>query len=284
MMYREIAPHTRLRKHIKCFWMLDHDYRGPFHTHEQLWADAHTELIFASGEPYFRKSGRRKIVLPFNFVIGPFQNELQLFSAGHTALVAVRFWPWGFRPLSKIPMADLKNTVRSQARVLAANDEALARELAAIENPEAKVARLERALLDVIGASHDRSLSRPVAKDILEKRGAIRIAELVSTHGIHARRLERIFLEEIGISPKIFARIVRFNHAMRTIERNPDIDLLALTYECDYADQAHFTRNFREMFGITPTQFKSRMQEAREIFRKTKADVVFVQDQPEDLQ
>jgi hypothetical protein len=51
MIYREVAPHPKLRKHIKCFWMLDHDYANSFHDHERLWADAHTELIFTSGQP-----------------------------------------------------------------------------------------------------------------------------------------------------------------------------------------------------------------------------------------
>src|SRR5215475_75529 len=49
MMYREVQPHPKLRKFIKCFWMLDHDYGNSVHDHERLWADAHTELIFTSG-------------------------------------------------------------------------------------------------------------------------------------------------------------------------------------------------------------------------------------------
>jgi transcriptional regulator GlxA family with amidase domain len=90
-----------------------------------------------------------------------------------------------------------------------------------------------------------------------------------------------VFLDEIGISPKAFARIVRFNRAMKAIERNPEIDLPSLTYDCGYADQAHFTRNFREMFGMTPAEFKARMKEALRRFRDKKPDVVFIQDAPQ---
>src|SRR2546425_3891271 len=107
MIYREIATHPKLRKHIKCFWMLDHDYCNSFHDHERLWADAHIELIFTSGQRYFRKTSSGTATLPTSFVIGPFQKELLLFSRGRTALVAARFWPWGFQPFSRMAMTDL---------------------------------------------------------------------------------------------------------------------------------------------------------------------------------
>ena len=279
MMYREAAPHLKLRKHIKCFWMLDHDYSSSFHDHERLWADAHTELIFTSGHCYFRKASARNVAVPASFVIGPFQNELQLFSPGRTMLVAARFWPWGFHALSRVPMTDLKNTVQSCRHVLGSAGASLEQELARIESPDAKIAKLEQALLkDIAMAEKARMLSRPMASDILEARGMIQVSDLWRKHGIQARRLERIFLEEIGVTAKVLSRIVRFNHAKKMIERNPDIDLLSLTYECGYADQPHFTRNFREMFGITPSDFKARMKEVVQRFREIKPNVVFVQD------
>jgi AraC-like DNA-binding protein len=279
MMYREIAPHPRLRRHIKCFWMLDHDYGNSSHDRERLWADAHTELIFTSGQRYFQKTPGRTVRLPASFVIGPFQNELELRSRGRTSLVAARFWPWGFHSFSKVPMTDLTNTVRSRRGTVADGSESLEKELAAIESPEAKIAALEKALLNRIASmAKAKLLSRPVALDILEACGRIRVGEISQKHAIQARKLERVFLEEIGVTAKVFSRIVRFNHAKQMIEKNPEIDLLTLTYECGYADQPHFTRNFREMFGITPAGFKARMKEAMEMFRKKKPDVVFLQD------
>ena len=279
MRYQELSPHPKLQKHIKCFWMLDHDYGNSVHDHEQLWADAHTELIFTSGHRYFRKASARTIPVPASFVIGPFQTELQLFSRGRTMLVAARFLPWGFHELSKIPMTELKNTVQSCRGVLGKASSSLEQELARIENPYAKIAALEQALLTQIAAAQKtKMLSRPIATDILKARGMIRVRELLQTHAMDARRLQRIFLEEMGVTAKVFARIVRFNHAKKMIETNPDVDLLALTYECGYADQSHFTRNFREMFGITPADFKARMKEALRRFAGKRPDVVFVQD------
>jgi AraC-like DNA-binding protein len=280
MKYREIAPHPQLRKHIKCFWMLDHDYGGSLHDHEQLWADAHTELIFTSGERYSRKVRGRTVLLPASFVVGPFQNELQLFCKGRITFVAARFWPWGFHPLSRVPMRDLKNTVRSAEQVLGDAFESLARATADGQEPEAKLAQLEQALLQVLASMpKPKLLSRPMAIDVLKARGTARITEIRRKHDMQARRLQRVFLEELGVTAKIFARIVRFNHAKSMIERDSAIDLRQLAHECGYADQSHFTRNFREMFGMTPADFKAQMQQAAKLFREQKPDVVFLQDE-----
>ena len=279
-MYREVAPHPKLRKHIKCLWMLDHDYGNSFHDHEQLWADAHTELIFTSGDRYSRKVNGRTLALPASFVVGPFQNELQLFCKGRVTLVAARFWPWGFHCLSQVPMVDLKNSVRSSRLTIGKAFESLNRAVGDGHGPDASLAGLEQALLSTFESVRPpRLLSRPIAIEILKARGVTRVSDLLQTHEIQARRLQRAFLEEIGATAKIFCRIVRFNHAKSMIEKNPDVDLLKLAFECGYADQPHFTRNFREMFGITPADFQSRMKAAFEQFREQKPDVVFLQDE-----
>lgn len=279
-MYREVAPQPKLRKHIKCFWMLDHDYGNSVHDHEHLWADAHVDLIFTSGQRYSRKVRGRTAPLPASFVVGPFQNEVQLFCKGRVTLVAARFWPWGFQALSQVPMRHVKNTVRSARLALGDAAESLDRAIRDASDLDAKLAKLAQTLSQLLASvPRAKLLSRPVAIEILKARGVTRISELQQKHEIPARRLERIFLEEIGVTPKVFSRIVRFNHAKSMIEKNADVDLRQLAYECGYADQSHFTRNFREMFGRTPAEYKALMQEATRLFREQKPDVVFLQDE-----
>src|SRR5215472_8778589 len=95
MLYREIPPAAEVAESVKCIWLLEHDYRGPFHKHEHLWADADIELMFVEGEPYYFRMKSRKKILPAQFVIGPFKRTIDLYSDGFTSLIAVRFWPWG---------------------------------------------------------------------------------------------------------------------------------------------------------------------------------------------
>jgi hypothetical protein len=115
MFYHEYPPPPSLKAYLQCVWILEHDYREAFHTHEHLWADTHVELIFSYGLPYYRKPGGP---LPHTFVIGPSTRQLLLYSDGFTGLIAARFHPWGFAPFSRKPMTALVDQVLPATDVL----------------------------------------------------------------------------------------------------------------------------------------------------------------------
>src|SRR5579863_6495255 len=258
MFYREYPPPPALKDRIQCFWALEHDYRDPAHTHEHLWADTQTELIFSYGERYYRQIDGARTGLPANFVIGPFRKELLLYSDGLTGFVAVRFHPWGFAAFSKRKMTELINSILP-AEDLMEGFPNLSMQTADGSGERGRV----NTKLEILGnwlmrlpeEQPERKTAVPaIARSIKAEKGIVKIAELAAAFGINPRKLERLFMSEIGMSAKLFARILRFNHAKGLIERDPDIPLAGLTYETGYADQAHFSHNFREMFGYTRSE------------------------------
>jgi AraC-like DNA-binding protein len=279
MLYKEIAPEKDLKKIIKCFWMLEHDYREKFHTHEHLWADAHAELIFTFGKPYYLKTKTGKKVLPKNFVIGPFKKELMLYSDGFTGFVAVRFKAWGVYPFSIKPITALVNNILPAEDVFGDEIKSISNRIGKKERDE-KVKLLQEYFQTAFsGQSKNRPSSIPIASKIITKKGIVKISDLTKQFAISHRQLQRIFKTETGLSPKIFARIVRFNHARQLIAANPDISLSQLTYQTGYSDQAHFSKNFREMFDISPADFKRQMKEFMQGYDENNMDVAFLQDQ-----
>jgi AraC-like DNA-binding protein len=87
---------------------------------------------------------------------------------------------------------------------------------------------------------------------LMEARGAVRVDRLARELGWGARRLERRFAAAVGLAPKPFARIVRFQSLLaRLPSREPDWVSLAL--ECGYFDQSHLAGDVRSLAGVTPS-------------------------------
>ncbi len=282
MFYHEYPPPASLKPCIQCFWMLEHDYRQPFHTHEHLWADTNTELIFSFGERYYRRSdGRkgRKTALPENFVLGPMTKELLLYSEGFTGFIAARFHPWGFSAFSTQKGTALVNAILPAAKALKSGIGQLEQQLRLNPTREKKLQLLTDHFLHNQSATNpDRTTLEVIGTELRTGHGKQKISDLAEQFDINPRKLERHFLQHIGLSPKLFARILRFNHARDLIQKDPDIPLAALAYETGYADQAHFSKTFRELFNYTPAQFKAMINRFKAETSGLDKDVVFLQD------
>jgi AraC-like DNA-binding protein len=88
---------------------------------------------------------------------------------------------------------------------------------------------------------------------ILRGLGMPSISSISRDSGIGTRQLERLFRSRAGIPPKLFARIIRFQHALGHLDRGSG--LAALAQRTGHFDQAHFIREFRRFAGVTPREF-----------------------------
>jgi transcriptional regulator GlxA family with amidase domain len=85
--------------------------------------------------------------------------------------------------------------------------------------------------------------------------GTLRMAALETETGFGLRRIERRFERRLGISPKAHARIIRFQAAVASLGA-PDMSGWAdRAFACGYADQAHLTREFKALAGLSPSDY-----------------------------
>jgi AraC-like DNA-binding protein len=90
---------------------------------------------------------------------------------------------------------------------------------------------------------------------LLRSGGTVPVAELAARTGWSTRHLANRFREEIGLTPKAAARVIRFERARRRLITAAPGSLADLAVACGYFDQAHLAREFRAMAGCPPTQW-----------------------------
>lgn len=123
--------------------------------------------------------------------------------------------------------------------------------------PEAVLDVLEQALV----AAHLGRDPHPAVGHALatfhRQRGAVSVGAVTGAIGMSARRFGERFKAEVGLTPKHYSRLVRFQRAVTAAHAAADIDWSAVAVECGYFDQAHFIHDFRAFSGLTPGAYRS---------------------------
>jgi AraC-like DNA-binding protein len=94
-----------------------------------------------------------------------------------------------------------------------------------------------------------------IAELIKQTYGNINIAQMASEACLSRKQFERIFTQNIGISPKQYLKIIRFQSAIFKKQQNNNLNMTELSYETGYFDQSHFINDFKSMSGLTPKQY-----------------------------
>ena len=83
------------------------------------------------------------------------------------------------------------------------------------------------------------------------------VGETAREIGISERRLHHVFSEDVGLSPKQWSRVRRFQRAVRALHQGAEMRWAELALNCGYADQSHFSRDFHCFSGIDPTTYSA---------------------------
>ncbi|MDR3363542.1 MAG: AraC family transcriptional regulator [Clostridiales Family XIII bacterium] len=113
---------------------------------------------------------------------------------------------------------------------------------------------------------------RAIINGINENKGCISVSDLAGNLCYSERQIRRLLDGGIGIGPKTLCRIVRFQNVLHRMIANPDLNNMHYITDLDYADQAHFQREFKDFTGISPLEFKRFYK--RSLGRVATADII----------
>lgn len=241
--YEEYLPDERLRDFIYCYWELrtegtleeDYSYR--------VVADGCIDIFFEASKA------------EDSFVMG-FCKQYTEFPLGTCFhYVGVRFLPTVFPQIFGVDASQLSNHFRSLSEFSLQTSEFIKQEFNRGILPFHILKRFDQYFLETIDMElFDEDIRIYEAIDlILKEFGMLNVEGEIKT-GISPRQLRRLFQYYIGASPKSFSKVVRFQNVLKSNPSRQSLRSNKIYYDMGYFDQAHFIRDFKNFYGVTPSK------------------------------
>ncbi len=253
MHYYTIQPNEQLKDVVSHFWVSNFDGASQDTFTYFSTADSCAKLVFI----YKKQTGFSPLPAPELFSSG-LQGQTQTYdqfpSQGGFEIFGINLFPYAIPSLFALPSLELSNQLVDLESLLGQKGKDLNEQMAGAAHP------LQR--LRIVTEFFENQLIRHYVKEVTittaiqqirRQQGQVDIRALSRQYCLSQKQFERKFSQWSGFTPKLYARIVRFEAVL-----NSCTALQSLTesgYACGYYDQSHFIRDFKEFTGYTPSRY-----------------------------
>lgn len=261
---RYYRPQPPLADCVAVFWL----YEGgpPRHALERHLPSGAMQLILNLHDDTFRLFEQPCLdsitTIRGPLLTGPRDTYTMLNTAQQVALIGVQFRPGGAASMLGLPASELRNTNVALDALWGAAAHDLRDRMLTARTPEARFHVLEAALTARL-AYH--AAPHPAVAYALREFHAVpqmrTVAEVANRVSLSSRRFIQVFSAAVGLPPKTYCRVRRFQAALRAISRGGGTSWAHLAASCGYYDQAHFIHDFRAFSGLTPSAYLARRGE-----------------------
>ena len=230
------------------------------HTKERRLPDGRVALVINLGHEMLRVAHREDADQFQSFHGGVLSGAHAQFSLLDTTTLVttiyVCFKPGGARPFLTMPATEVTNQVVDLSCVFGTAAFDLREQLQTAQTKDDRVRILQDFLL---AHSAREQTPHPAITFALasfqagQKRRSI--AEVTAQLGLSPKRFIQLFEEAVGLAPKVFCRVLRFQEALRLIENGQRVSWADLALSCGYFDQSHFIHDFQAFSSLTPQAY-----------------------------
>jgi len=240
--YLEYSPSPRLNPFVASYWSLQvSEIKEP--ENYRVLPDGCIDLLFDN------------ISRPSGVIVGSMTKSVSVTLQPNARYFGVRFRPGGASSFLNISLKEIADTQLKLEDVWrnaysefsdVMDNKQVKRQIETVEN------LLEKQLSN--NAIGNRKVQAAIAL-LNAHDGNYSVNMLSKTLEISRQHLNRIFTEAVGLNLKMFSRIVRLQAALKCARRAPVNDWALFALENGYYDQAHFISDFKDLTGVTPTNF-----------------------------
>ncbi|GAA0872438.1 helix-turn-helix transcriptional regulator [Gangjinia marincola] len=263
MIFSQYRTPLRLEKYVAD--LLYHKDYFPEHKKDKYLPDGTINIIFElTDNPKFiydNMSG--KMIQECNDVwfSGVLKDYITI-SSHHEEMMILVFKPGAGFPLIHKDISTFTNQVVSAEEIFGESILNLLKELKQPTTPEEKFKAIEK-WLDNQLKEDDFYLEviRYAIEAIENSPTQINLSELSEKLGYSQKQFIKLFKKYVGLTPKQFHRIVRFNEILAAVENKETISWTIVAADCGYFDQAHFIKDFQSFSGINPKKYLSDIED-----------------------
>ncbi|MGY3527797.1 AraC-like DNA-binding protein [Bradyrhizobium sp. USDA 4452] len=173
--------------------------------------------------------------------------------SGSVHVFNILFQPTGLNRLVGIDMTTLVNQDPAASDVLGRSATLLGDAVRRAPDFDLRVAAVERWVEAMLETRGPDCAIAAAARRMIAVRGRTRIEDLVAKSGFSTSQFQRRFAAQVGITPKLFARTIRFDRALVARRDAPNRSWTDIAHELGYFDQAHFIRDCHAFAGLPPS-------------------------------
>lgn len=233
-------PSSDLAPFVEHYWVVRWDLAEPLVAETVPHPSVHMVL---------ESSGRAEL---FGVMRTKFSRVLE----GRGRVLGTKFRPGGFRPFVRAPVSTFTDRRLPLGEVFGPGAAGLCERVLSHDDDRDAIAVVEAFLRGFEAcADEDMALAGRVAARVADDRAITRVERLAREFGTGLRRLQRVFGEYVGVSPKWVIQRYRLLDAAERVAAGRFVDWADLALDLGYADQAHFGRDFRTVTGLTPGEY-----------------------------
>lgn len=270
MHYRKIQPPKNLASVVRYYWILEGGSTEEEEITFRVLADGYPGFIFTWGNDFFvgnYSSTDSPSQIPQCFFYGVSQHYQDMSVHGNFGIFGLSFYPQSLSRFG-LPAGEIVNNSLPIEYLYQKEGKQLKERMQNAVDHAERLRTVNNFLMSFKRSrSYKNVMVRESISEILSSNGTISIANLLKPLDISRRHYERTFRATMGISPKRYSRIIRFQHAIR--QSGDSERLTDLAFHFGYSDQSHFSREFKLLSGFSPRNFFSvKTEEVVESFVK----------------
>jgi AraC-like DNA-binding protein len=275
MKYGLYSPPEHLRGLVRYFWIYESDRNDTSMPREyQAMADCCPELIFQYNAGFIEHNNY------ISYLRAPRSGSQVMHLGDEIGLFGVRLFPHAIHQLLGIPNSELVNGAFELTHLFGNKYRSVNEQILEAVTVEEKINVASNFLME-LSSEADKDPIHACVRMMLKHEGNVDLDTLRDITGLSVKQFERRFKAVAGFTPKYYSRITRFQGTKRKYASGKFRTLSELSHACDYYDQSHFIREFKEFSGMQANHFFKLVGNAETDESKVLRNLILAKDTPE---